>query len=444
MGHVFGAISIFLSGIILSGVILHLWHALKAKNRELAKSKEENESMRCELRALHEAHGEQHRQLAICRERYTALQEKLTFQEAAQAKLEEIFQRTAAEVSQKALEQLRLHSQTDMAREKTAIAAMVDPVKEVVNRLDQRIILADRHRGEETAKLDESLRQLFQSHRDLDREAKKLNMALRQSHVRGRWGELQLRRLVEMAGLQAHVDFNEQVPVSVDSSSMPLRADMVVHLPGDQHVVVDAKAVIDAYMQAMECELPAERATLLKRHAQNVFDRIVELGKREYGKHSAKSFAYVILFLPGDHLYAAALQERPNLFEEALAHHILLAAPMNLLAMLKTIACTWSQAATTREAEKIVSLGKILIERMDILFKRLGETGLRLRQAVDAYNGTVATADSRLCPTMQQFAKLQSIGGRKDILPPAHVSEMVRLPNMQKDTIGTSAKEFKI
>lgn len=440
MGPVPGDHSIFLGIVILAGAgaILHLWHSLRAKTQELAAARAENESTKGELGVLRNAHGEQSRELAVCRERQVALQEKLTFQEAAQAKLEEIFRQTAAEVSQKALEQLRLHTQADMAKEKTTIAAMVDPVKEVVNRLDQRIILADRHRGEETAKLDENLRQLFQSHRDLDREAKKLNMALRQSHVRGRWGELQLRRLVEMAGLQAHVDFDEQVSVSVDGNSAPLRADMIVHLPGEQHVVVDAKAVIDAYMQAMECEVPAEREILLKRHGQNVFDRIVELGKRDYGKHSTKAFAYVVLFLPGDHLYAAAVQERPNLFEEALAHHILLASPMNLLAMLKTIACTWAQAATTREAEKIVSLGKTLIERMEVLFKRLGETGLRLRQAVEAYNGTVATADSRLRPTMQQFSKLQSLGMGRDIPLPAHISEMVQSPNAQADALDTN------
>ncbi|MDR0727752.1 MAG: DNA recombination protein RmuC [Puniceicoccales bacterium] len=431
--------SIFLGLTIVTGggAILHLWHSMRVKIRALAASEAEKAALQCEFRTLQDMHGEQDKQLAIWKERHAALQEKLTFQEAAQAKLEEIFRQTAAEVSQKALEQLRLHSQANLTKEKTAIAAMVDPVKEVVNRLDQRIILADRHRGEETAKLDENLRQLFQSHRDLDREAKKLNMALRQSHVRGRWGELQLRRLVEMAGLQAHVDFDEQVPVFVDGNNTPLRADMVVHLPGEQHVIVDAKAVIDAYMQAMECEVPEERGVLLKRHAQNVFDRVVELGKREYGKHSAKAFTYVILFLPGDHLYAAAIQERPNLFEEALAHHILLASPMNLLAMLKTIACTWAQAATSREAEKIVSLGKTLVERMEILFKRIGETGLRLRQAVDAYNSTVATVDSRLCPTLQQFAKLQSLGTGKEILPPAHVNEMVQPLNMQKNALDT-------
>jgi DNA recombination protein RmuC len=111
---------------------------------------------------------------------------------------------------------------------------------------------------------------------------------------------------------------------------------------------------------------------------------------------------------------------------------------MNLLAMLKTIACTWAQAATTREAEKIVSLGKTLIERMEILFKRLGETGLRLRQAVDAYNGTVATVDSRLCPTMQQFSKLQSLGAGKDIPPPAHISEMVQSLDMQKNALDAN------
>ncbi|MDR1456738.1 MAG: DNA recombination protein RmuC [Puniceicoccales bacterium] len=429
-----------IGAIILPGAsaIFHLWHSSRIKTLELEKCKMENESVKCELRTLQNARNEQDCELAICKERHAALLEKLIFQEATQAKLEGILRQTAAEVSQKALEQLRLHSQADMAREKTAIAAMVDPVKEVVNRLDQRVILADRHRGEETAKLDENLRQLFQSHRDLDREAKKLNMALRQSHVRGRWGELQLRRLVEMAGLQAHVDFDEQVPVPVDGSSMPLRADMVVHLPGEQNVIVDAKAIIDAYMQAMECELPTERDILLKRHGQNVFDRIVELGKREYGKHSAKAFGYVILFLPGDHLYAAAIQARPSLFDEALAHHILLASPMNLLAMLKTIACTWSQAATTMEAEKIVSLGKTLIERMEILFKRLGETGLRLRQAVEAYNGTVTTVDSRLGPTMQQFSKLQSLGLGKDILPPAHINEMVQTLHMQKNVLDAN------
>jgi DNA recombination protein RmuC len=397
---------------------------------ECVRLRNENESLREELEKYRTAYNTLERDFAVHRaretERLTAMEDRLNFVESARKDMEQIFRGTAAEISQKTMEQLRFHSQADMEKEKATVAAMVAPVKEIIARLDQRIVQSDQRHGQEAVKLDENLRQLFQTQKDLDRETKRLNLALCQSHVRGRWGELQLRRLVEMSGMQEHVDFDEQVTMATGDGANPLRADMVIRLPGGHHIVVDAKTVVDAHMQAMECESSEERAVLLRQHGQNVFDRVQELAKKNYWKFSRKTFEYVVLFLPGDHLYATAVQQRPNLFEEAIARRVLLTSPMNFLALLKTIACTWAQVATNDEAEKIVNLGKTFLERVEVLFRRLGELGTRLRQTVDAYNGTLVTVDSRLWPTLQQFSRLQSIGTGCGDYRPAPIDESVR------------------
>jgi DNA recombination protein RmuC len=374
----------------------------------------ENEALQENLREQREAKIAIDQEFIAYRTRETERQifyeEKLKFIESARVELENSFKVVAAEISEKALEKLRSNGKEDMAKEKESIAAVINPIRETIARLDQRIIFSDRKHGEDAAKFNENLRQIFQLQQSLDQATKKLNAALRHSNTKGKWGELQLRRLVEMAGLQSHVDFDEQVAISPDGGAMPLRADMVIHLPHGRHLIVDAKAVLDAYMQASESDSSGEKEALLRQHAQNVYNRIQELGRKNYWKFLPSAFDHVVLFLPGDHLYAAAVQYRPDLLSEALDHRILLSSPMSLLVLLKTIACNWAQSSTTREAEEIVALGKTLLERIEVLFRKMSDLGVHLRQTLDSYNGTVASIDSRLWPTLRRFSLLQSIG----------------------------------
>ncbi|MDR2576920.1 MAG: DNA recombination protein RmuC [Puniceicoccales bacterium] len=344
-------------------------------------------------------------------ERRSALEEKLAFVEASRIEMEKTFQIAAAEASEKALRQLRQGNREDGEKERLRIENMLKPMRECVERLDVRVQQTDRRRVETGARFEEQMRHLFTSHRELDREAKRLNAALRQSHVRGRWGELQLRRLVEMAGMQEHVDFEEQVAVSTDQAA--LRADMLIHLPDGRKVVIDSKAVLEAHLSVGEAESAEERESLLRQHAQNVFNRVQELGRKGYWKFFQDTFEYMVLFLPGDHLYAAAVEARPELFDEALERHVLLASPMTLLALLKTIACGWAQVATAKEAANIVELGKTLLDRTQVLFEKISDTGRHLRRTLDSYNGTVASIESRLRPTLNAFSQMRSLPQRQ-------------------------------
>jgi DNA recombination protein RmuC len=261
--------------------------------------------------------------------------------------------------------------------------------------------------NESMARFEEQIRQMLASNRELDSETKRLSRTLRQSHLRGRWGELHLRRLVEMAGMREHVDFDEQVAVAVDNST--LRADMIIHLPDGRNVIVDSKAVMEAHAAAEEADSNERRMELRRQHGQNVFARIQELGRKNYWKFFSSTFDYVVLFLPGDNIYAAALEARPELFDEAVERHVLLASPMTLLALLKTIAHGWAQSATAKEADAIVDLAKTLLERTQVVWEKLSDTGRHLRRTVDSYNGTIASIESRLRPTLQNFSKMKSL-----------------------------------
>ncbi|MDR3117302.1 MAG: DNA recombination protein RmuC [Puniceicoccales bacterium] len=357
------------------------------------------------------------------------LEEKLQFLERARVELDSAFRAAAAEVAEKAIGQLGERSREQSKQALEGVENALKPLREGVERLDARVLQVDRRRAEESGRLEENLRQLFTAQRELDRETRRLNQALRQSHVRGRWGELQLRRIVELAGLQDHVDFEEQVAVAVDNAT--LRADLVVHLPHGRRIIVDAKAVMEAHVAAGESATEQEREEWLRQHGQNVFNRVQELGKKNYWKYFDAAFDHVVLFLPGDHLYAAALAARPTLFDEALERHVLLASPMTLLALLKTVAHGWAQEAAAREAAEIVTLGKTFLERVRILFEKLSLLGGQLRKTVETYNGAVASAEGRLRPTLQSFGQLRSLQGQETAPELEALEDRVRLPARQ-------------
>ncbi|MDR2029965.1 MAG: DNA recombination protein RmuC [Puniceicoccales bacterium] len=378
--------------------------------------REEKETLEATVERLREELRVLDREFAVSRadeeQRRKGLEEKLTFLDRAKIEMEQAFRLAAGEIAEKAVSQLgeRGKEQSQLALERVAMA--LKPLQEGMERLDARALQVDRRRVEEVGRMEENLRQLFSAQKEWNLETQRLNQALRQSHVRGRWGELQLRRLVELAGMQDHVDFDEQVAVAVDNAR--LRADMVIHLPHGRRIIVDSKVVLEAHMAAGESATEQEREAWLRRHGQNVLERVQELGKKDYWKYFDAALDHVVLFLPGEHLYAAALEARPTLFEEALERRVLLASPMTLVALLKTIAHGWGQAAVAREAAEIVELGKTLLERVRIFFEKMSQLGVQLQRTVDIYNGAVASAESRLRPTLRSFSQLQSLGAQEN------------------------------
>ncbi|MGA9368256.1 MAG: DNA recombination protein RmuC, partial [Steroidobacteraceae bacterium] len=238
----------------------------------------------------------------------------------------------------------------------------------------------------------------------LQRETRNLVTALRRPEVRGRWGELTLRRLVELAGLSEHSDFTEQLHLFGPEGA--LRPDLVVHMSESRDLVVDVKTPLDAYLEALEASTDEQRQQALKKHAQQVETRVRQLASKAYWAQFERSPEFAVLFLPGDQFLSAALAERPELLDTALKQSIIIATPSTLIALLKTIAYGWRQSAVTENAKLIRELGQELYRRLGAFTGHLERLGGRLGAAVDAYNAAVGSLERQVLPQARRFPDL--------------------------------------
>lgn len=407
----------FLGGLaLLSGVLCVRFYLSRAqKDIQLREREHQLEQIQIECSELREKNTQLEKQNHLLDknletknvqflEQTKALQEKIEFIDRAKTELEKNFKALANDISQKALAQLNAQNNHEIARDKDIIANMLKPVAESVTELRKHVAESSQQRSNLSGKLDQSLHQLFLTHQNLDRELKGLQNALKRPQTRGRWGEIQLHRIVELAGMQEYVDFEEQK--ITDGKNRP---DMTILLPGERKIAVDAKASMDAYLKALEANTDEERDRLLQQHASQVILRVRDLGKKEYWKSTNSSFDYVVLFLPLDSLYACAVEKNPNLIEDAIQQHVLIASPMTLMALLRTISCTWSEFASNKEAEKIVALGHQFIERFSNFAKHLQDIGKFIDNSTKAYNNLVGSFDHHLRPTLEKFSQLQSL-----------------------------------
>jgi DNA recombination protein RmuC len=238
----------------------------------------------------------------------------------------------------------------------------------------------------------------------LSRETRNLVTALRRPDVRGRWGEITLKRLVELSGMSSHVDFTEQQHLLTDAG--PIRPDMIVHMPERRDIVVDVKTPLDAYLSAIEAQSDDERGKELKRHAQLVGARVRELASKSYWAQFEHSPDFVVLFLPGDQFLSAALQENPALIDEALRQNVMLATPTSLVALLKAVAYGWKQTALAENAAEIRSLGEDMYKRLAVFGEHLGRLGKSLGASVDAFNKAVGSLELQVMSAARRFPGL--------------------------------------
>ena len=250
--------------------------------------------------------------------------------------------------------------------------------------------------------------------------------ALRQPSVRGRWGEVQLRRVVELAGMTDRCDFDEQQ--SVDTDEGRLRPDMLVRLPGGKLVVVDAKAVISAYLDAIDAPDEATRTALLQRHAKQVASRVEELGRKAYWEQFESAPEFVVLFLPGEMFFSAALENDPGLIEFAAERRVVLATPTTLIALLKAIYYGWRQERIAENAQQISALGRELYERLSVMGGHFASVGKNLNQAVGAFNKAVGSIESRVLVSARKFKELSATGGDAELAQLAPVDQLARDP----------------
>ena len=314
------------------------------------------------------------------------------------------------------LNETRQAAEGELGKRQEAIEQLLKPIGEQLGKYDDGMRRLEVERQRAYTTLTEQMQQLSTSHDHLQKETRSLVTALRAPQTRGRWGELQLRRVVEMAGMLARCDFDEQVTSTTDQGR--LRPDMVVHLPGGKNVAVDAKVPMQAFLDANEAEDETTRRMHLANHGRQLKAHVDALAKKEYWKQVDPSPEFVVAFVPGDPLLTTALEHVPGLMEHAVANHVLLATPTSLIALLRAVAYGWQQDAMAESAREVQQLGAELYQRLSVLGDHFTGVGKGLNSAVAAYNKAVGSLEGRVLVTARRFADMGVIGtGEKDIAP---------------------------
>jgi DNA recombination protein RmuC len=329
-----------------------------------------------------------------------------------------------AELAAARLATAKASADGELAQRQQAIEGMVGPLRESLERVQQQLNSVERERAGSYSKLLEQVTMMRTTSEQLQRETTQLVTALRAPQVRGRWGEMQLERAVEVAGLTEHVDYVTQP--TVDGPDGRLRPDLVVRLVGGKNVVVDAKVAFSGYLEAMEARDEATRAARLKAHARHLRDHIDALGAKSYWEHFTPCPEFVVCFVPADAFLDAALREDPTLLERAFDQNVVVATPSTLVALLRTIAYTWRQEALAANAAEVHRLGRDLYQRLSTMGGHIDKLGRSLNNAVGDYNKTVASLETRVLVTARKMIDLDVVTSTEVLEHPKQITETAR------------------
>ena len=311
------------------------------------------------------------------------------------------------QVAEQRLGQFQQGAAADLATKEQAVKAMVDPVSQKLGELDQKLAQMDRERTAVTTTLDN----LQQTAADLAGHTTRLSTALRDVRTRGSWGEVQLRRVVELAGMVEHCDFSEQKSFNGDDGRS--RPDMVVHLPAGRTVVVDSKVPLDAFMDATEMDDPEQRAARMKDHAKALDHHVVALAGRRYDDVVDGSIDLVVMFVPGEAFLVEAFEADPSLFERAITKGVFLSSPATLVALLKSVAYGWRESRLTENSEEIARLGAELHNRVGTMADHLARLGRGIATTTKAFNDAVGSFEGSVTVTTRKFEELGAKSGRE-------------------------------
>lgn len=404
-------------GLVIGGLGVFAWHMSNVS------------VMRAELVTAQAGVGSSEAMLA---------QFKAAAQEAVSGSTDRLIQMT-----QEKIDQSNQSAAAEAAKRQVAVENLVKPVGDQLTKLQQHIGEVEKKRAEDSGTVRQMVAQLAASTSTLTTETRALNSAMKDNRVRGAWGERQLRQVVELAGMQKHCDFSEQVHVSGEDGAG--RPDLVVRLPQAQAIVVDSKAPLTAYLEAHNSDDEAYIKARLKAHGDAMAGHVDALSKRNYTKLIDGSVDIVIMFVPGDVFLTAAYEARPSLFDDALSKGVFIATPVTLIALLKAVSYGWNQEMLSRNAEEIANLGATLLDRIRKFADTFSKVGKSLEVSVGHYNDAVGSMERRLLTTAREMQHLSIVN--PDPLPELNpIQAIPRIPVADELLPGaeTSANELSI
>jgi DNA recombination protein RmuC len=362
---------------------------------------------------------------AAYEERSSQLEQKLRERGEAQRALENSFKALSADalksnnqsfldLARASLAEFQQGAKGDLEKRQIAIDALVAPVKASLDKVDEKIASLEKAREHAYGEIRQQFTQMAEVQTQLRDETNNLVKALRQPHVRGRWGEIQLRRVVEMAGMMLHCDFVEQQ--SADGDDGRLRPDLIVKLPGGRQIVVDSKAPITAYMEAHEATTDELRKVKILLHAQLMRRHLEALARKTYWEQFQPTPEVVVMFIPGEAFFSAALEADPELLDSGFGQNVIIASPASLMALLKAASYGWRQESIADNAREISQLGQELHARLGVMADHLAKLGKSLGSATDSYNSAIASFESRVLVSARKFKELGSTSQDAEII----------------------------
>ncbi len=398
---------------LLAGLLLYFLFSRPGRHR-LEKQIIELEAR---INTQAEVAAERESALRLAEERLAASFGKLA--DESMSRQSETFLRLATERLGKQQQQAK----AELGERERAVAALIKPIQQALDQTREQISAIEKARLEAFGNIRNQLETMAAGQETLRSETQQLVKALRRPEVRGQWGEITLRRIVELAGMVEHCDFTEQAHTPTEHGA--IRPDLIIHLPDRGQVVVDVKTPLDAYLEAVDADTDEAQRAALQRHARNVASRVRELSAKAYWAQFERSPEMVILFIPGDQFLSAALSENPALLEEALSKRVILATPTSLVALLKAIAYGWRQLALADNAEEIRRLAVDLYNRLGTFSGHMVKLGKQLNSGVSAYNQAVGSLERMVLPGARKFTEL-GVQATDDIPEAPEIERTVR------------------